>query len=427
MIALFLLLAHLAGAGDFAPAEKIHPLSFAKLAIECSDTEVRFELRIQDLTLADTLDWELDLNFDNAVTRDESDLAMGEFLDYLATDLWFEINGTIWRPSPNFLAYETASGHNAPDSMFYTHLVVGDAFHLDDPLQELAVHSDLFYARGNPIHRMHVSVSGLTPDDEALQYLMSAKARDAVFQAPIHSAPPGLLAGKLAFSESLKHLPLIALVVAAAFCAESFSFSLLSFILLLVGLNLAAMLANIGDVLSPQSASLSLALLSLAAAAGIRLNTHSNTASMMSWHGVLFLGALLLGGAVSLEREFLFESSIGFSIGAAVWFLGSSAFLVFLHQLRRAPALQNVSEAARLIMAQGVAFIGLYQFGSYAQNSLQLPIPSALGIFIWAGLAATLLMRLPGKGSRHAFGAKAVLYATSLLGAFTLGQLIGLA
>ena len=403
----------------------IHPLSFAKLQINCSETEVRFELRIQDLTLADTLDWELDTNFDNSVTRKETEAVLDEFLDYLATDLWFEINGEIWRPSPSFMAYETAAGHNAPDQEFYTHLAVTDAIPLDGPLQDLKVHSDLFYARGNPLHRMHVAVLGLSESSEPLQYLMSAKARDADFLSQINSAPPGLREGEKAFYLALEDLPLIALTAAAIFCAESFGFGVLSLLLLLGGLALGSVLSAIGDSLSLTSANLSLAFLSISAAAGIRMETSANTASRMSWHGLLFLSATFLGNIVGMRSAYLFETTIAFSAALTCWFLGIALLLWLFKMMSHVDRLGKASASSHLLLASIIVWLGLNGFGCYGQTLLKLPFSDELSLLALATVAAVILISLPGHSPRHDFGRKAVRYGLSLLLAFALGQSLG--
>jgi hypothetical protein len=154
-----------------------HPLSLSRLALTAEETGLNLTWHVQALTLMELPNFTLDINHDESLSQAEVLPHWQELRLYLESRFFLRADDMDW--TPTFDTFEITEGGKE--------LLVRATLPWEQLPEVLVLTTDHFFADGNPSHRMHVRVTGLTPEPQL--YLLSQDIRSAIF--PLENSSGG--------------------------------------------------------------------------------------------------------------------------------------------------------------------------------------------------------------------------------------------
>lgn len=166
------LLAALALAGAAGGGGAAHPAAISHLTIDCAPQELRLELRMQELTLAEVPLWQLDFDGDRRISTLEVERAWPQIAAYVAGSTWITLDGRRAELAWTLQGYGKLGDAVDGGGSRFTTVTAAAALPRPAGLERIELHSDLFLAEGNPEHVLAVTVQGLwdAPSQVHLDY-----------------------------------------------------------------------------------------------------------------------------------------------------------------------------------------------------------------------------------------------------------------
>lgn len=388
----------LGGTAGAAAPESAHPAAMSTLLVALDGDHLRLELRFQSLTLEEVPRFRLDRDGDGWLSDVELRAQWPQVAPLFADGLRFSLGRDEQPVEWRILGFERlvplGGGRNG-----FEHAVLTAELPYASTGVPLTVQSSLFLEEGNPGHLLNVVTKGLGPGDQV--YVMDYEVRRARLDLPSRGGLTSdyLVLGFHHVLEGWDHLAFIlALLVGVAglraLVAAVTAFTLAhSLTLALAALDLFSLP---GSVVEP---GIALSVL-LVLVWHLRRGPEDSKPWMPAFgfgllHGFGFAGVL---GETGLPGAFQGWALLGFNLGVEA---GQLAFAIpvalFALLLRRArPGLRvPVTEVALLALcAFALHLVGGVVVDWWARDLF--PWPGPLRPLPWAGVAAILLLGIPG-------------------------------
>lgn len=382
-----------------------HPAAFSNLTISFAPEEIRLELRMQELTLAEVPLWFLDGDGDRQVSTLELTQAWPEISAYLARTTWLTLDGRRADAEWTLQGFENLGDPVGSGGTRFELVTAAARLARPDGLDRIEVHSNLFLDEGNPEHRLAVTVKGLW--EQSAEALLSYSFRDWTVDLPGAWNALGQYV-ILGFDHVLAGWDHLAFLAALLFGVASLGGMLAAITAFTVAHSITLALAAL-EVFSlpPQivEPSISLSVL-LVILAHLRAGPSRSRAWIPAFafgllHGFGFAGVL---GDVGLPHEARVSGLLGFNLGVEA---GQLAFVLPLAALALALRLllKDFWPALRKTAGVVVLAFAVYLVGA-AITSYWL-VPSLPGPEVWwmvlsgavaAAFCALLIPRLVLRG-----------------------------
>jgi hypothetical protein len=159
-----------------------HPLSLSRLSLDLKEDALHLEWTVQALTIIEIPGETIDTNHDESLSRQEILAHWPRLREYLESGFALRVDDLEW--APQFEVFELSpNGQNlivrATLALLQTP-ATGTA--PPEPVTTIAITTHHFFADGNPDHRMHIRLTGLTAEPQF--YLLSERLRSVIFPVP---------------------------------------------------------------------------------------------------------------------------------------------------------------------------------------------------------------------------------------------------